>query len=103
MGVHSRAAMWVQIVGWMLGFRLDGKLLRTSASRFLVRAGVPFPREVVVVGSRSLTDAIVNPARVGFSLMEAGQTGKGREERIISYLEVLLRDSPIQRSCFEAW
>ena len=54
----------------MLGFRLDGELLRASASGFLERAGVPFLREVVVVRGSSLADSIVNPARVGFSFME---------------------------------
>ena len=61
----------------MLGFRLDGKL-GASASRFLERAGVPFLREVVAVRSRSLTDTIVDPTRVGFSLMEGG-VRQGRE------------------------
>jgi len=51
----------------MLGFRLDGELLRASADRFLERATVPLLREVVAVISRGLTDTIVNPARVGFS------------------------------------
>ena len=86
----------------MLGFRLDGELLRASADRFLERATVPLLREVVAVVSRGLTDTIVNPTRVGFSLREDGQTGRGREGRIILYLEALLRDFPVLRSCFEA-
>ena len=86
----------------MLGFRLDGELLRASADRFLERATVPLLREVVAVISRGLTDTIVNPAGVGFSLREDGQTGRGREGRVILYLEVLLRDFPVLRSCFEA-
>jgi hypothetical protein len=51
----------------MVRFRLDGELLRASASRFLERAGVPLLREVVAVCNRSLTDTIVDPARMGFS------------------------------------
>jgi hypothetical protein len=51
----------------MLGFRLDGELLGAGADRFLERATVPFIREVVAVAGRSLADATVNPARVGFS------------------------------------
>ena len=66
-GIHSRAAMWAEVVGRMLGFRLDGELLRASASRFLERAAVPFLREVVAVVGRSLADTVVNPSRVGFS------------------------------------
>jgi len=85
----------------MLWFRLDGKLLRSSASRFLERAGVPFLREVVVVGGRSLAGAIVDPARVGFSFVEDCQRGKGRV-RINPYLEALAQDFPILRSYFEA-
>jgi len=88
----------------MVGFRLDGELLRASASRFLERARVPFLREVVAVGSRGLADAIVDPAGVGFSLMQDGgvRRQREREERMILYLEVLSQDSPVQRSCFEA-
>lgn len=56
-----------KIVGRVLRFGLDGELLRTSASRFLERAGVPFVGQVVVVRSRSLTDTVVDPAGVGFS------------------------------------
>jgi len=87
----------------MVRFRLDGELLRASASRFLKRAGMPFLREVVVVCGRGLADAIVNPTRVGFSLMEDDgvRQRRGREERIILYLEVLSRDSQVQLSCFE--
>jgi len=87
----------------MFGFRLYGELLRPRANWFLERAAVPLVREVVVVIGGGLAGATVNPARVGFSLMEGDQTGKGREERMISYLEVLSRDSPVLRSCFEAW
>lgn len=69
-GVHSRATMRAEIVGWMLGFRLDGELLRASTNRLLERAAMPFIREVVAVVSGGLAGAIVDPARVGFSLME---------------------------------
>jgi hypothetical protein len=51
----------------MLGFSLDGELLWASADRFLERAAVPLLRKVAAVVSRSLTDTIVNPSRVGFS------------------------------------
>ena len=51
----------------MLGFGLDGELLRACASRFLERAAVPLLGEVVAVVGRSLTDTIVNPSRVWFS------------------------------------
>ena len=71
-----------EIVGWMLRFRLDGELLRASASGFLERASMPFLREVAVVCSRGLADAIVNPAGVWFSLMGDGgsmRKGKGGE------------------------
>ena len=87
----------------MLRFRLNGELLRTRTNWFLEGATVPLVREVVVVVGGGLASATVDPARVGFSLMEGDQTGMGREERLISYLEVLLRDSPVLRSCFEAW
>jgi len=69
MSIHSRPT-WGEIVGWMIRFRLDGELLRASASGLLERAGVPFLREVVVVCGNCLADSIVNPARVGFSFME---------------------------------
>lgn len=93
-----------KIVGLVFGFGLDGELLRASASRFLERTGMPFLGEVVVVCSGGLADAIVNPAGVGFSLIEGGgQMGRGGGERMIVYLEVLVRDSPVQRSCFGAW
>ena len=87
----------------MLGLRLDSELLRTSTIRLFERAAVPFLGEVVAVVGRSLSDTIVNPARMGFSLMEGGQTGRGKAERLISYLGVLLRDFPALRSCSEAW
>ena len=54
----------------MLGFGLDGELLRASANRLLERAGMPLLREVVAVGRRSLAGTTVSPARVGFSCME---------------------------------
>jgi len=54
----------------MLGFRLDGELLRTRTNWFLERATMPLVREVVVVVGGSLAGATVNPTRVGFSLLE---------------------------------
>ena len=71
-GIHSRATMWAQVVRRMLGLGLDGELLRSSASRFLERAGMPLLREVAVVRSRGLADTVVNPARVWFPLKENG-------------------------------
>ena len=97
--------MWAEIIGWMLRFCLDGELLRASASGFLERASMPFLREVAVVCGGSLADTIVNPARVWFSLVRDGvnEEGEGGGGRMILYLEVLLRDSPVQLSCFEVW
>jgi hypothetical protein len=68
-----------EIVGRMLRFCLDGELLRASASGFLECSGMPFLREVAVFRSRSLADAIVDPARVWFPLMEGrvNEEGKG--------------------------
>ena len=43
-GIHSGATMWAQVVRRMLGLGLDGELLRSSASRFLERAGMPLLR-----------------------------------------------------------
>jgi len=51
----------------MVGFRLDGELLRTRANWFLERAAVPLVRKIVVVVGGGLASATVNPSRVGFS------------------------------------
>jgi hypothetical protein len=95
--------MRAEVVGRMLGLRLDGELLRASASRFLERACVPFLREIAVC-SRALVSTIVNPSRVRFSLMQdrSDVEGRKRKEDFMKYLEVLLRDSPVQRSYSEA-
>lgn len=46
--------------------RLDCKLLRAGASRFLERASVPFLR-YIVAASRRVVSIVVDPAGVGFS------------------------------------
>jgi len=68
MRIHSGAAMRTEVIRGML-LRLDCKLLRAGASRFLERASVPFLR-YIVAASRRVVSIVVDPARVGFSLME---------------------------------
>ena len=66
--IHSGAAMRTEVIRRMF-LRLDCKLLRAGASRFLERASVPF-LGYIVAASRRVVGIVVNPAGVGFSLME---------------------------------